>query len=112
MERFIPQGRLDFPQNEKDEILELISSKPSVIVLKIDRPSVIPEINAASKGVIADFDCQDEIILELIFGKFNPSGKLPIELPSSVEAVEKQMEDVPYDSENPLYPFGHGLTYD
>jgi beta-glucosidase len=25
--------------------------------------------------------------------------------------VERQREDVPYDSENPLYPFGHGLTY-
>jgi beta-glucosidase len=29
-----------------------------------------------------------------------------------MEAVEKQKEDVPYDSENPLYPFGHGLGYE
>jgi len=28
-----------------------------------------------------------------------------------MEAVERQRADVPYDSENPLYPFGHGLTY-
>lgn len=111
LERFIPQGRLDFPEDEKESILELISSKPTVTVLKIDRPSVVPDINAASKAVIADFDCEDGIILELIFGKFNPSGKLPIEIPSSVEAVEKQLEDMPYDSENPLYAFGHGLSY-
>jgi len=26
-------------------------------------------------------------------------------------AVKKQKEDLPYDSENPLFPFGHGLTY-
>jgi beta-glucosidase len=32
-------------------------------------------------------------------------------MPSSMEAVKKQKEDVPYDSENPLFPFGHGLTY-
>lgn len=50
-------------------------------------------------------------ILDVIFGKFNPSGKLPFELPSSMEAVRKQMSDVPYDSENPLFPFGHGLSY-
>lgn len=111
LERFIPQGRLDFPEDEKDEILELISTKPSVTVLKMDRVTVVPDINAVSKAVIADFDCQDEIVLELIFGKFNPSGKLPIEIPSSIEAVENQMEDMPYDSKDPLYKFGHGLSY-
>lgn len=111
LERFIPQGRLDFPEDEKEDILKLISSKPTVTVLKIDRPSVVPDINAASKAVIADFDCEDEIILELIFGKFKPTGKLPIEIPSSMEAVEKQLEDVPYDSQDPLYAFGHGLSY-
>ncbi len=111
LERFFPQGRLDFPEEEKTEILELISSKPTVTVLEMQRPPIVPDINAASKAVIADFDCQDEIILEMVFGKFNPSGKLPIEIPSSVEAVENQMEDVPYDSKDPLYKFGHGLSY-
>jgi len=28
-----------------------------------------------------------------------------------MEAVKKQKEDVPYDSENPIFPFGHGLSY-
>ncbi len=111
LERLMPQGRLDFPQDEKEEILELISSKPSITVLKMDRATVAPDINAASKAVIADFDCEDEIILELVFGKFRPTGKLPIEIPSSVEAVENQKEDVPYDSEDPLYPYGHGLSF-
>ncbi|NHF59579.1 glycoside hydrolase family 3 protein [Flavobacteriaceae bacterium TP-CH-4] len=111
LERLIPQGRLDFPEDEKNKILVRTRSKPTITVLTIQRPPVIPDINAASKAVIADFECQDEIILELIFGKFNPTGKLPIEIPSSMEAVENQKEDLPYDSKNPLYPFGHGLTY-
>ncbi len=111
LERFFPQGRLDFPEEEKQEILELMKTRPTVTVLTMHRPPVIPEIDAASKAVIADFECEDEIILELIFGKFSPTGKLPIEIPSSVEAVENQMEDVPYDSKDPLYPFGHGLTF-
>ncbi|MEO1487097.1 MAG: glycoside hydrolase family 3 N-terminal domain-containing protein [Bacteroidota bacterium] len=111
LERFFPQGRLDFPSDEKEAILELMNLKPTVTILKIDRPSVIPDINAASKAVIADFDCQDVIILQLILGEFSPSGKLPIEIPSSVDAVENQKEDVPHDSQNPLYPFGHGLTF-
>jgi beta-glucosidase len=48
----------------------------------------------------------------VIFGRFSPSGRLPFELPSSMQAVRRQKEDVPYDSEDPLFPFGHGLTYD
>ena len=47
----------------------------------------------------------------MIFGRFAPTGKLPFELPSSMEAVRKQKPDVPRDSEQPLFAFGHGLTY-
>ena len=53
-----------------------------------------------------------KIYNDLIKGKFNPTGKLPIELPSSMEAVNNQIEDIPYDSKEPLFKFGHGLTYD
>ncbi len=105
------QGRLDFPEDEKNELLKLIKSKPTITVITMERPPVIPDINAKSKALIADFNSQDDIILELIFGNFNPAGRLPFEIPSSVEAVENQKEDVPFDSENPLYPFGYGITY-
>ncbi|MFB0948059.1 MAG: beta-glucosidase [Spirosomataceae bacterium] len=71
----------------------------------------MPEINAASTALIANFEYQDEILMELIFRKFNPTDKFPIEISSSVKAVEDQLEDVPYDSANPLYKFGYGLGY-
>ena len=111
LENIFPQGRLDFPEDELTEILNLINKKPTVTVLTIDRPPVVPEIDKASKAMIAEFEIEDDIICEMIFGEFNPSGKLPIEIPSSMQAVENQFEDMPYDSENPLYPFGHGLSF-
>jgi beta-glucosidase len=77
----------------------------------LERPAVIPEIAARSAGLLADFGADDAAVLDVIFGRCAPSGKLPFELPSSMEAVRRQKPDVPYDSENPLYPFGHGLTY-
>ena len=67
--------------------------------------------SASSKALIADFDVSDEVIMGLIFGEFSPSGRLPFELPSSVQAVEDQKEDVPYDSKDPLYEYGHGMRY-
>ena len=111
VERIFHQGRLDFPDKEKAQLLKLIQSKPTITVINLERPAVFPEINAQSKAVIADFSSQDDIILDLIFGRFKPTGKLPFELPSSMEAVFQQKEDVPYDSKNPLYPFGFGLGY-
>lgn len=111
LERLFHQGRLDFPETEKAEMLKLINTKPTISIFTMNRPAVIPEINAASKALIVDFACQDEVIAELVFGEYQPTGKLPVELPSSVAAVENQLEDVPHDSKDPLYPFGHGLSY-
>ena len=111
LERFFHQGRLNFTDEEVAEHLKLIRTKPTITVMNLERPAVIPKINEESSAVIADFDCSDEIILELIFGGFTPSGRLPFEMPSSMAAVENQLEDVPYDSENPLYEFGHGLEF-
>jgi beta-glucosidase len=111
VEKIFHQGSLEFPQEEKEELLKLIESKPTITVMNLERPAVFPEINAQSKAVIGDFSSQDDIILDLIFGQFKPAGKLPFELPSSMEAVINQSEDMPHDSKDPLYPFGFGLTY-
>jgi beta-glucosidase len=111
LERIFPEGSLEFSPKEKERLLELIGKKPTVLVMNLERPGVFPELNAASKAVIGDFSSQDDIILDLIYGKFKPSGRLPFEIPSSMAAVEVQAEDLPYDSKNPLYPFGHGLTW-
>jgi beta-glucosidase len=111
MERVFHQGSLEFPKDEQEKWLKLMQTKPTITVMNLERPAVFPEINAQSKAVIGDFSSQDDIILDLIFGQFKPTGKLPFELPSSMEAVLKQKEDVPYDSNDPLYVFGFGLTY-
>jgi beta-glucosidase len=84
---------------------------PTIVDIYLDRPAVIPEITEASAALLANFGASDGAVLEVIFGRFAPTGKLPFELPSSMEAVRRQREDVPYDSERPLFPFGHGLTY-
>ena len=73
-------------------------------------PAVIPEINAAAKGLLADFGTSDAAVLDIIFGKAKPGGKLPFELPSTMEVVRSQKDDLPYNSKDPLYKFGFGLS--
>ena len=111
LEKFFHQGRLTFNEEEKTEILNLMKIKPTILVITLERPAVIPEINKNCEALIADFSTEDDVIFDIIFGKHNPNGKLPFELPSSAEAVKNQLTDVPYDSENPLYKFGAGISY-
>lgn len=104
-------GDLDFKEAEKQRILKLLKTVPTVVNLYLDRPAVIPEIAANAKALIADYGASDTSVCEVLFGNSSPKGKLPFELPSSMEAVREQKTDVPYDSKNPLFKFGFGLEY-
>ena len=50
-------------------------------------------------------------IAEVLFGDYNPHGKLPVQMPRSMSQVLSQRSDLPFDIENPLYDFGFGLSY-
>ena len=111
LEEFFKAGRLYYTDEELNEILSDISGKSSVVVANLQRPAILTEINNEADAMIAEFGISDEVLVRMLFGDQNPSGKLPFELPSSWEAVENQFEDLPYDSKDPLYPFGFGLSY-
>ncbi|RIK55328.1 MAG: beta-glucosidase [Chloroflexi bacterium] len=111
MESYFHAGDLDFKGREKEHVLDVMSRVPTIVDIYLERPAVIPEIAEQSAALLASFCANDSAALDVIFGKFAPQGKLPFELPASMEAVRRQKEDVPYDSENPLFPFGHGLIY-
>ena len=72
---------------------------------------MLPEVAEASAALLGNFGARDAAFLDIVFGRHTPTAKLPFELPSSMEAVRAQASDLPYDSEAPLFPFGHGLSY-
>jgi beta-glucosidase len=109
--RSFHHGDLDFKAEDKAEILALLESTPTIVVIYLDRPAVIPEISAAAQALLADYGASDQAVLDVVFGKAQPKGKLPFELPSSMAAVRAQRTDMPRDSKDPLYPFGFGLAY-
>ncbi len=109
LESFFQQGRLWYNEEELAEILPVLKAKPSVVIAGLTRPAILTEIDAEAQALIAEFGVSDEAVADVVFGKAKAEGQLPVELPRSKEAVEKQLEDLPYDSENPLYPFGAGM---
>ena len=112
LERMFHAGDLDFKDEAKARILAILSQRPTIVVLHLDRPAVIPEIAKSCAALLGEFGADDQAVLDVIFGRFNPSGKLPFELPGSMAAVQQQKPDLPYDSADPLFPFGFGLGYE
>lgn len=105
------QGRLYYTDEELAPALEIMRRTPTVVTVYLDRPLVIPEIAASAGAVLGHFGATDEAILDVLFGRSEPEGRLPFDLPSSWDAVLSQLEDVPFDTEDPLFRFGHGLRY-
>ena len=111
VEAFFHQGRLYYNEEELAELRRLSKEKKIISIVNLERGAVLTEIDKLCEALLVDFGTQDHLIADILFGKEKPGGKLPIELPRSQEAANNQMEDVPYDSKNPLYNFGHGLEY-
>lgn len=111
LESHFHAGDLRFPQDELGRILQIAGTVPTVIVLYLDRPAVVPELAQQCAALLAEFGAGDQPVLDTLFGQSQPAGRLPFELPASMEAVRRQKPDVPYDSGDPLFPFGHGLFY-
>ena len=89
----------------------LIKQKPSVVIVNLERPAILTEISEEAGALLVEFGISDKVLSSLIFGELKPEGKLPIQLPSTSESILNQKEDMPFDLENPLFPFGFGLSY-
>jgi len=109
--RLFKGGDLTYTEKQKKHLNRIMAKCPAIVSVKLLRPAVIPEIAEKAAAIFGEFEVKDHILLDAIFGRFSPTGKLPFELPCSMQAVEKQKSDVPHDSENPLYHFGFGLQY-
>ncbi|KAL4768736.1 beta-glucosidase C [Aspergillus nidulans var. acristatus] len=104
-------GSLAFNATEKARQAKIYSSVPTIVDIIMDRPAVIPEIVEQAQAVLASYGSDSEAFLDVVFGVSKPEGKLPFDLPRSMAAVEAQAEDLPFDTENPVFRYGHGLEY-
>ena len=124
---------LDLPSNQ-DELIEEVCklNKNTVVVLNTGSPCLMPWVEEAGSILQCWFPGQEfgNSLSDIIFGKINPSGKLPTTFPKSIEDTpayatypgkDLQMDYEEglyigyrwYDKEDidPLFPFGHGLSY-
>ncbi|MHB9056477.1 MAG: beta-glucosidase BglX [Paludibacteraceae bacterium] len=125
---------LDLRQSQKDLLKELKKTgKPIVLLLFNGRPLILNEETEMADAILDVWFPGSEAgyaISDVLFGKVNPSGKLPITFPRSVgqipvyynhkntgrpltdQNVWEKFRSAYLDSPNsPLFPFGYGLSY-
>ena len=125
---------ISVPQSQKDLLVELKKlGKPIVLVLFTGRPLVLNQEKEIADAILNVWFPGSEAgyaISDVLFGKVNPSGKLPMTFPRSVGQVPlyynykstgrpekdedkfEKFKSVYLDIPNsPLYPFGYGLSY-
>ncbi|HXC99878.1 MAG TPA: glycoside hydrolase family 3 C-terminal domain-containing protein, partial [Verrucomicrobiae bacterium] len=105
------------------ELVNLLqkTGKPVVVVLFNGSPL---SINTLSQEVPAILECWylgqegGQAVAEILFGDYNPGGKLPITVPRSAGHLPSFYNHKPsarrgflFDDVSPLYPFGFGLSY-
>lgn len=109
-ESYFHSGSLAFPEPELTDVLALLERVPTLVCINLERAAVIPEIAERAAALIADYGASDAALLDVAFGHATPEGRLPFELPRSMEAVAASRPDVPNDTVDPVFPHGHGLA--
>jgi beta-glucosidase len=94
-----------------------MKGKPVIVSVAVDNPLVFSEFEQEATAILVNFRVQDQAVLDLITGKAEPSGLLPMQMPASMSEVEHQAEDAPQDmkchkdSEGHNYDFGFGMNW-
>jgi len=108
----------------QDELVSRVQATdtPVVVVLVSGKPHAIPEIDANAEGVVHAWlpgEAGGDAIVDVVFDGHDSAGHLPVSLPKSVGQLPVHYsrkpntcgEDYVYDDGQPVYPFGHGLSY-
>jgi beta-glucosidase len=104
-------GSLDFPAETLDRLTTLARTVPTVIDVFLDRPAILTPLVDEADALVGNFGASSAALLDVLFGAAEPLGRLPVDLPSSMAAVRAGRPDVPFDTADPLFRFGHGLRY-
>ncbi|MFB6612146.1 glycoside hydrolase family 3 protein [Agromyces sp. NPDC056379] len=110
-ENFFHSGSLDYTDEQIAHVREIAAAVPTVVDVFLDRPAILTPFVGDLAALTANWGANPHAVLDVLFGAAAPQGRLPFDLPSSMAAVEANRPDVPFDTADPLFRFGHGLSY-
>ncbi|BFM09677.1 glycoside hydrolase family 3 protein [Halioxenophilus aromaticivorans] len=111
----LSNSRLDLPMLK--ELRATMGDKPIILVVSVTNPMVFADVEPLVDSIIIEFGVQVSAIADMITGREEPSGLLPMQMPLDMKTVELQLEDVPMDmqpyvdSQGNRYDFAFGLNW-
>jgi beta-glucosidase len=116
------RDNLDLLGNQDDLVKSILATgKPTIVFLQHGRPNSIPYIAEHVPAILDGWYLGQEggtAIADVLFGDYNPGGKLPITIPRSVGQLPDYYYQKPSakreylgSTVQPLFPFGWGLSY-
>ena len=109
-ENFFHAGSLDFPDDVIAHVGEVAAVVPTVVDVLADRPPILTPLAEVAAAITVNWGASGAALLDVLSGAFPAQGRLPFDLPRSMAAVETSRPDVPFDTTDPLFRFGHGLS--
>lgn len=109
LEAWFHQGSLEFAPGLVYRLQQIAASCPLVLVVNLDRPAILTPFVGHAAAIVADYGSSAAAVLDALTGRVPPRGRLPIEIPRSMDAVRSSREDVPSDTGDPVFPVHHGL---
>ena len=105
---------LEFPEEQTALISALDQAGANVVaVVVMNRAYVLAPIVEAADSVLLVYrpgvTCGAEAVADTLFGENAITGRLPFQIPASMDQVLAQREDMPKDIENPLFDYGFGI---
>jgi beta-glucosidase len=108
LESWFHQGSLDFPPGLVSRLGRIAASCPLVVDVVLDRPAVLTPLLPLTSALVGSYGTCDDALVDALTGAVEPRGRLPFDLPRSMEQVRRHGEDVPgYD--DPLFRCGDGM---
>jgi len=108
-ENFFHAGSLDFPDEVVAHVAEVAAAVPTVVDVFLDRPAILTPLVELGVTVTGNWGASSAALLDVLSGRAVARGRLPFDLPRSMAAVEASRPDVPFDTVDPLFRFGHGV---
>jgi beta-glucosidase len=103
---------LDLPSADVSKLMAYKSAGlKTVLVLVVGRPMILSDaVQQAADAIIVAWlpGSEGAGVADVLYGDYNPKGKLPHTWPRTQSQIPINMGDATYD---PLFPYGHGLSY-
>ncbi len=109
LEAWFHQGSLEFPPGLVSRLQRVASHCPLVLDVTLDRPAVLTPLAPVCAALTATYGTSGRALLDSLTGACPPAGRLPFDVPVSMEAVRRHPEDVPGFGDDALFRFGDGL---